>query len=691
MELPKEPHMPHLITKDGSLRKEGNPSKVKEVQRWFLSFILTCIMALCVVLTTPSQAEALHIQSGVSGVEAYDSTVVFAGHSWVVIGYDGVGVVGAEDTVTLLHDKNCSLAYTASAFDTEYNPYQGSKLYAEMTGIAEDIKNTNVLEYGLIASRPLDGVNAPGNANGGGTDTLDIPQDVWPLSLVESKMVVAAKPSLLVYSTPWWLRSPGGTRSDAAAVLDNGQVADAGTDVKGVYGVRPALQLKLSSTLFTSAAIGGKPTVVGQWAIAEPLEQTVVLKFTMIDESLSFDDISVVSVLGNAIQFDYTTMVVDDDKKRLSAVVLDSDGVLKQYCVLEENINGIATVVVPSGLDATDLLYFFMEETDTGDYHTDFASELMQLTRVAPTGLATIAPTRYQGNDGKITGTTSEMEYSSNGVSWIGATDTETRGLGAGDYQVRYKAQVINGITAIQASSVASVTVKAGVSAPDVGRISAPPTTKVGEYLSLTEPTVRENGAVVSARNWQISADGVTNWVDFDAGIPVIAAQNGCYLRYYASNSAGTGYSPNTVQITLDIPSPPTIIGPKSLRLPVGYTVTSTEAFTLTGSPVPKMVLENDAGGKIIWKSDAANLTIEPGLPAGNYTVILKATNNAGSAIHEFTLIVVGGSSPVGDTVSDGIPRTGDSFSVFQAVAPVISFLILVLARWRMCGYRKIR
>ncbi|SMP71060.1 S-layer homology domain-containing protein [Anoxynatronum buryatiense] len=60
-----------------------------------------------------------------------------------------------------------------------------------------------------------------------------------------------------------------------------------------------------------------------------------------------------------------------------------------------------------------------------------------------PTGLAGIAPTSTANNDGKITGTTTTMEYKLHASStWLEVTGTEITGLSAGTYNVRYRAKV---------------------------------------------------------------------------------------------------------------------------------------------------------------------------------------------------------------------------------------------------------
>ncbi|MCP1161304.1 hypothetical protein [Bacillus infantis] len=63
------------------------------------------------------------------------------------------------------------------------------------------------------------------------------------------------------------------------------------------------------------------------------------------------------------------------------------------------------------------------------------------LDQLAPDGLIGVATT-FAGNDGKITGTTSAMEYRmKESVEWFPATETEITGLSAGTYEVRYAAK----------------------------------------------------------------------------------------------------------------------------------------------------------------------------------------------------------------------------------------------------------
>jgi hypothetical protein len=59
----------------------------------------------------------------------------------------------------------------------------------------------------------------------------------------------------------------------------------------------------------------------------------------------------------------------------------------------------------------------------------------------APAGLGSAAPSTNGGSDGKITGTTGDMEYKAAAdVSWTPCTAAATAGLASGAYSVRYRA-----------------------------------------------------------------------------------------------------------------------------------------------------------------------------------------------------------------------------------------------------------
>ena len=105
--------------------------------------------------------------------------------------------------------------------------------------------------------------------------------------------------------------------------------------------------------------------------------------------------------------------------------------------------------------------------------------------------------------------------------------------------------------TAATNSGALTFDINVTASTPTVGNITAPTAVTEGYALTLTAPSVSANGDTVTAQGWQISANGTGGWTDFDTATAMTTPHNGQYLRYYATNSVGTGYS-NAVQITVN-------------------------------------------------------------------------------------------------------------------------------------------
>ena len=112
-------------------------------------------------------------------------------------------------------------------------------------------------------------------------------------------------------------------------------------------------------------------------------------------------------------------------------------------------------------------------------------------TQSAPTDLAGVAPSTFGASDGKITGTTTAMEYKlSTGSTYTTASVTETTGLAAGTYDVRFAAK-----TGFNAGSVQTVTIAAGASvainSAAIAGVTAPrrgavPTSSITETAQYT-------------------------------------------------------------------------------------------------------------------------------------------------------------------------------------------------------------
>jgi hypothetical protein len=75
------------------------------------------------------------------------------------------------------------------------------------------------------------------------------------------------------------------------------------------------------------------------------------------------------------------------------------------------------------------------------------------------------------------------------------------------------------------------------------------------------------------------------------------------------------------------------------MSLTVGYTATSTKAFTVTGT-APVKVTKTSGDDLITWNSATRQLDISAGLPIGDYPVILTASNSVGNFVFTFVLMV---------------------------------------------------
>ena len=91
---------------------------------------------------------------------------------------------------------------------------------------------------------------------------------------------------------------------------------------------------------------------------------------------------------------------------------------------------------------------------------------------------------------------------------------------------------------------------------------------------------------------------------------------------------------------TPDAAVKPTITGAATMTLPTGYTASSTDVYTVGGSPDPT-VSKTSGDAKITWNSSTKKLDIAAGLTAGTYSVVLKAANGVNpDATFTFTLTV---------------------------------------------------
>lgn len=175
--------------------------------------------------------------------------------------------------------------------------------------------------------------------------------------------------------------------------------------------------------------------------------------------------------------------------------------------------------------------------------------------------------------------------------------------------------------------------------APSIATMEAPAAVCDGEVLTLTAPTITENGATVSEQGWQISADQTT-WADFTNGSNATYSQNGYYIRYTATNSCSTTNG-NAVRITVNA------LPVATLTAAVNGERTDMPVVTCAGNTV---TLTAEDGYSYSWKKDGVainqtgnvlTLTSIAAADAGSYTVTLTNVETQCAATSEAVSISV--------------------------------------------------
>jgi len=162
----------------------------------------------------------------------------------------------------------------------------------------------------------------------------------------------------------------------------------------------------------------------------------------------------------------------------------------------------------------------------------------------APEGLAGIAPETFGGSDGKITGTTSDMEYRLLADdTWTKVTGSEIQDLEAGFYDVRYAAR-----PGFNEGPAETITVSAGPNgnqdAPE-GLEGVAPTTLGGSDGKITGATNEMEYRLLENDNWT-AVTGTTG-----GAIEIIGLEAGFYdVRYVAIEGFDAG-----LPVTITVPA----------------------------------------------------------------------------------------------------------------------------------------
>ena len=257
-------------------------------------------------------------------------------------------------------------------------------------------------------------------------------------------------------ASPWWQRFPGSDYPNYAVyVTGDGSIyryGEIATYTKNA--VRPALNINLKSILFTSAAKGGKSSVVLGESEMGPIENfgdgdIVEWKFTVHDTvSEGRDDLKINRIgsgdvaNGGTVLFSYEDAVTGKNEY-LSVILVDENNNLLSYAkvadVSEEALGSAESFVrIPSTLtEGKKYKLRFLSEQCNGDYLTDYASEFdesrdIEFTVGKGTPSLDLLTISIPGLDKE----TRTIEYNGDRISVIVGVDDKV--VGMGEPQVKY-------------------------------------------------------------------------------------------------------------------------------------------------------------------------------------------------------------------------------------------------------------
>ena len=300
-----------------------------------------------------------------------------------------------------------------------YNPYngstawEGSEAQAWCKAFAGSTSNFSAVEQGVMM-----GIAKTEGAytlydDPWGECILSAQNKMFFLSVQEYYDYVAAWASIVAHvSNHFWLRTLNTEWTTNVGVVypSDGNVGALQTDFQ--HSARPAFNLDSSAVLFSSPASGGKPdgeiSAIGDYSGNE-------WKLTLKDSSRDGFTIENLHRAGNIITFYYSGAAAGANEY-ISALVVDSTGAYTHYGRLQPADEAAGTVVftlpeLPEG----STLYIFNEQCN-GDYKTDYASHLVELTVPEDTSGA--------GADGREVEL--QVDYDSEFIQWRYTTGSDT-------------------------------------------------------------------------------------------------------------------------------------------------------------------------------------------------------------------------------------------------------------------------
>lgn len=218
----------------------------------------------------------------------------------------------------------------------------------------------------------------------------------------------------------WWLRSPGNTDDKAMDMKIDGLVVDGHSVTVTNGSARPALNLKLSSVIFSSAAGASKSAFA---AVGSDQVGTNTWKLTLQDGNNGFaatrTDSGGLSG-GTVVSIKVNSLGNIGSNYKIAAMLVDSSKTVLCYGWLNNGnvaATGNYSFTIPAGTNGGNRLYVFAEQMNSGN-QTDYASRMVDVSYGPST------PEPEKDNNNNDTTKKSEETYV-NPLSWLYAGKKE--------------------------------------------------------------------------------------------------------------------------------------------------------------------------------------------------------------------------------------------------------------------------
>lgn len=325
-------------------------------------------------------------ESGFGNITANDenATVLgFAGHQWVVIGYNGEGILSETGTMTLLADNGEARSFEQAAFnaDNSNNQYAGSDLQKAMERAYDKALPK---EKSMVIARSFEGGAADGDGSGKIAGAYVTDAGFWPLSVAEAEQLYKdGDKSIMKYSSGYWLRSPAetGNPSYPKAYHVYGDTVRKNIDITNELNIRPAVTINISDVMFLTPAKYGKSDTPSNSLSNMTYSYGPAAVMTVkddVDLSISVADTSKINAKSaDIIEIDYTDAKIGADHY-VSAVICEKNSSTPMYhgCLMdcsEGNENGTISFGIPEELETGSYTLKIFNEQINDENFIDFA------------------------------------------------------------------------------------------------------------------------------------------------------------------------------------------------------------------------------------------------------------------------------------------------------------------------------